>query len=73
MNMMQQERLRFIDFILDTFAIFNISMLEEYYGLSRSQCSLDMQLYLKQCPKNAIYDNSVRAYLKTDTFKRKFK
>lgn len=66
------QRLRFIDFLLDHYGTLNRRALEDYFGISTPQASLDVQAYLQAAPANAIYDRSRKTYCKAPAFVRQF-
>ncbi len=70
MNAARLARLRFIDMLLEHYGTFNRSVVEDFYGLSTVQVSLDIQQYCRIAPENMEYDKSARTYRRTPTFKR---
>ena len=48
----------------------NRSALEDYFGVSTPQASLDIQEYMRLAPGNAAYCKTAKAYIRTDAFKR---
>jgi len=71
-NLALHTRLRYIDHLLDHFGYFNRSMLVDYFGLSIPQVSLDIAKYIKACPKNCVYDKTLKRYTIAQSYKRKF-
>lgn len=72
MNHARQQRFRFIDFLLDHYGRLNRAALEDYFGISTQQVSLDINAYLDSAPTNAYYDMSEKAYIRGSEFKRVF-
>ena len=72
MNGGQQARLRFIDCMLQHYGSLNRSVLEDYWGLSTPQVSIDIREYTKAAPLNLVYDKSRKTYVRTSEFKRAF-
>jgi transcriptional antiterminator len=72
MNAAQAARLRFIDFLLDHYGTVNRAALEDYFGLSTPQVSLDIAEYQKAAPDNVFYDKSGRTYRRAPGFIRTF-
>lgn len=65
-----EQRLRFIDFILDSFGYINRHHLMDYYGVSLPQATMDFKMYFEIAPDNGAYDGSQKRYCKTEVFKR---
>ena len=63
-------RLRFIDFLLDHYGMFNRSAIVDYFGLSVPQASMDIRAYIEGAPGNLEYDKSGKAYRATAGFTR---
>lgn len=68
------ERLRFIDLMLLHYGKINRAALEDMYGISTPQASLDFAKYMELAPNNMTYDRSgnVRSYVVLPTFSRIF-
>lgn len=64
------ERLRFIDFLLDRFGMFNRADIADYFALSIVQGSKDTPAYIEHAPGNIAYDASDRCYRRTDAYAR---
>lgn len=71
-NMMQEQRLRFIDFLLDHYGWFNRRLLCDYFALSTPQASLDMKAYMEAAPCNATYSLSAKRYERASGYARVF-
>lgn len=65
-----EQRLRLIDFLLHQYGTINRSALEDYFGVSTPQASIDIQEYLRRAPDNAAYCKKRKTYVRTDEFKR---
>ena len=65
-------RLRLIDFLLEQYGSFQRASIEDFFGISTPQASLDIKKYVELAPQNLVYSTSRRCYEKTDAFKRKF-
>lgn len=65
-----QQRLRFIDFLLDHYGYFKRGMVADYFGLSTPQVSMDVQVYLDVTGGMAVYNLSARRYERAANFKR---
>lgn len=72
MNQAQQTRLRTIDLLLDHYGTLNRVTLEDFFGISTPQASVDFATYLKVAPGNMAYDMSRKCYVKQPTFVRHF-
>jgi hypothetical protein len=66
----QQQRLVFIDSMLDYYGTLNRSALMDYFAISTPQASRDIRDYLALAPGNAVYDKSAKAYVRGAEFKR---
>ena len=65
-----EQRLRLVDFLLCHYGTLNRSALEDYFGISTPQASLDIRLYLQRAPNNATYDKTRKAYVRSSSFQR---
>lgn len=65
-------RMRFIDCLLENYGYINRAQIQDYFGLSQPQASLDFALYLEQSPGNMEYDKSAMSYIRPETFKRRW-
>ena len=65
-----EQRLRFIDFLLHEYGYFNRSAIMNYFGISQPQASLDIKQYLTLVPDNVRYDTKLKAYFRSESFKR---
>lgn len=68
-----EQRLRFIDFLLDHYGTLNRDAIMDYYGISKPQASHDIRDYMKLAPENCSYDSSAKRYIRTKQFKRHWK
>jgi hypothetical protein len=66
-----QRRLEFIDFRLFWDGRFNRRDLAETFGISAQQASSDIAQYIALAPANLIYDQALKAYLRTPTYEPK--
>lgn len=65
-----EQRLRFIDFIIDHYKEINRETLMDFFGISSPQATLDLKEYMKIAPDNIFYSFSSKKYLKHPEFKR---
>lgn len=65
-----EQRLRFIDFLLDQYGKLNRSALMDYYGISKPQATEDIRQYIALAPDNLNYDIRARHYYAQEGFKR---
>lgn len=66
-----QRRLEFIDFRLFWDGRFNRRDLAETFGISAQQASSDIAQYTALAPENLVYDQTLKAYLRTPTYEPK--
>ncbi|WP_342450660.1 WYL domain-containing protein [Sphingomonas sp. CFBP 13728] len=66
-----QRRLEFIDFRLFWDGRFNRRDLAETFGISAQQASSDIAQYTARAPDNLVYDQTLKAYLRTATYEPK--
>jgi hypothetical protein len=67
-----EQRLRFIDLMLDTYGTFNRITAEDFFGISTPQVSLDIAAYIEVAPQNIEYNRQLKAYVRTAQFQRAF-
>lgn len=72
MNNARLQRLRLIDLLLAHYGTFNRAAIEDFFGISTPQASLDVAEYLKAAPGNMAYDKSGRVYRREPGFLRAF-
>lgn len=72
LNQAMQSRLRFIDFTIEHFGYVNRSHIEDFFGVSKPQATLDLSEYQACAPLNVLYDKSERRYVKSSCFMRVF-
>lgn len=65
-----EQRLRFIDFLLNQYGSLNRSAIMDYFGVSEPCASRDIQQYIELAPDNIVYDNKAKAYIRGINFKR---
>lgn len=65
-----EQRLRFIDFLLHQYGTLNRSAIMDYFGLSSPQATKDIQTYIALAPKNMVYDQNAKTYMRGSGFKR---
>ncbi len=65
-----EQRLRFIDFLVDHYGSINRAALTDYFGISVPQASADIADYLELAPVNMMYNPILRSYVKGLEFKR---
>ena len=64
----QDRRLKFIDFRLRWEGRINRTDLTEFFEISMPQASLDLAKYSEAAPTNLVYDPSLKAYVRSDSF-----
>lgn len=70
-NFALEQRLRFIDFLLDHYGRLNRGALVDYFGISVPQASIDIRTYQEHAGIEQMrYDPSERCYLADKGFKR---
>ncbi|MBH1411317.1 hypothetical protein I5U14_09520 [Stenotrophomonas maltophilia] len=70
-NFALEQRLRFIDFLLDHYGRVNRSALMDYFGISLPQASIDIRTYQEHAGTGQMrYDLSEKCYLAEKEFKR---
>jgi len=65
-----EQRLRFIDFLVDYYGHVNRSALTDYFGISVPQATTDFKAYMKLAPDNMRYSVTDKTYRKNPEFKR---
>lgn len=65
-----EQRLRFIDFLLNEYGYINRSAITDYFDVSLPQATRDLQQYKSMAPKNAEYSSIEKVYRRTRGFKR---
>ena len=68
-----EQRLRFIDFLLEHYGAINRNALIDYFGISVPQVSKDFKDYLKLAPDNMRYSVTKKSYIKNPEFIRYWK
>lgn len=68
----QQMRLQFIDFRLKWEGKLNRQDIQDAFGISKPQSSLDLALYQDNFAENIKYDKSAKFYTPTEKFKEAF-
>lgn len=64
-----EARLKFIEFRLYWEGRINRGDLQDHFGISTPQASLDLKAYSELAPKNFLYDKQRKAYFVTNCFK----
>lgn len=72
MNYALRRRLRLIDFLLERYWSVGRAELEDYFGIASAQATRDFVSYAKAAPGNALFSQSSKRWVKSDTFKRVF-
>ena len=67
-----EQRLRFIDLLLDTYGTFNRATAEDFFGISTPQVSLDIAAYIAAAPLNIEYNRTLKTYVRRAGYKRVF-
>lgn len=70
MKYAQQQRLVFIDLLLDHYGTLNRANLMDYFGISQPQASRDIRDYRALAPHNATYEPTRKTYVRSTNFKR---
>ena len=65
-----EQRLRFIDFLLEHYGTVNRKHLEDYFGISTPQATNDFREYSKIAPDNIRYSTSEKVYKRNPEFVR---
>jgi len=65
MKWFEEQRLLWIDEIIDIFGTINRSHIQKKFGVSVAQASMDLQKYQKQKPGKIEYDSSNKMYVRT--------
>ena len=68
MNYAVEQRIRFIDFLLDKYGFVNRSTVADYFGISHPTITRDFSLYKSMRPNNIIYSTLEKAYYKSEKF-----
>jgi len=68
-----EQRLRFIDFLLDHYETINRKHLEDYFGISTPQATKDFNAYMKIAPDNTRYSFKEKVYKRNPEFVRVWK
>lgn len=68
-----EQRLRFVDFLVDHYGTINRGALIDYFGISMPCASNDIRDYISMAPNNLIYDKSAKAYMRAASFERVWK
>jgi hypothetical protein len=69
MNHAIKERLRFLEFLVESYDSIGRKQIMNYFGVSPAQATRDFQAYKKLAPDNLIFDDSAKKYRKSLNFK----
>lgn len=72
LNLAVQQRLRLIDFLLEYYGSVSRKETMDYFGLKSATATRDFALYKEMAPGNALFNDSTKRYVKSDSFKRVF-
>ena len=72
MNYAVEQRLRFLEFLVDHYDCVGRSHLVDYFGISEPQATRDFRAYKELAPDNLLLNQVSKKYVKSDTFKRIF-
>lgn len=72
MNGALQQRLRFIDIVLEHYGWVQRQVLMDQFGISTPQSSMDIHVYLDVAAGNMEYNKTTRRYERQPKFKRRF-
>lgn len=64
------QRMHLIDFLLAHYGTINRAALEDFFGISTPQASLDLKEYMRRAPGNLEYDRSAKTYRRAPGFRR---
>lgn len=67
-----EQRLRFIDFLLEHYGHVGRPQLVAFFGISIPCASADIARYNQDSPGNAVYDFSAKRWVRTEAFKPHF-
>ena len=67
-----EQRLRLVDFLLDSFGFVQRKHLMDYFGISKPCASLDFAKYEKMAPDNMHYDLRKKCWVAAEGFQRVF-
>lgn len=70
MTYAQEQRLRFIDFLMHQYGNINRSAIMDYFGISQPCATRDIQEYIALAPENIVYDKNAKTYVRGANFKR---
>lgn len=65
-----QERLRFIDFVIDFYGTLQRAAIMDFFGISIQQASHDIRAYHQAAPDNLRYDMTAKLYRRGPDYKR---
>ena len=72
MNYAIEQRMRFIDFLLLKYGKINRDFIVDYFGIGEATATRDFKKYKELYPKNIVFDNSSKMYLKAPLFERAY-
>lgn len=69
MRYAKEQRLRFIDFLVDQYGYINRSALVDFFDIGLAMATRDFAKYRAMAPGNLVYDTKKKTYLKSPNFK----
>lgn len=73
MNYAVEQRMRFIEFIVDNFEFVRPAHVSEYFGLASAQATRDISMYSRLAPNNIFYLPSEKKWVKKNNFDLSYK
>lgn len=70
MNYAVEQRMRFIDWILQHYNSIAREQLTDFFGISGPTATRDFAAYKKLAPANMVFDDSSKQWCKAPNFKR---
>lgn len=67
-----EQRLRFIELLLDHYGYFKRRSVVEFFGVSPRSVSRDIQIYQGLAPGNVFYNAQAKAFQKAEGFERRY-
>lgn len=65
-----EQRIRMLDFLLARYGWVHREALQDFFGISIAQASLDIKRYIWLAPENITYNLNAKRYEVTATFER---
>lgn len=68
MKYAEEQRIRFIDFLLAQYGHLDRSALINFFGISPASATRDLRKYKDLAPGNIMFNDSEKTYYKTNSF-----